>query len=120
MTVDIDQAEDTILGILPELISLEGAINTMGEYLIFDSIVTNEAHIGDIDYVFKLYIAVNSRTDDKRLAYQPINDALTALLNDWATNQKVAIGRSKPYSVKGLIVYEIPLIVQGFEHVEHC
>jgi len=122
MTIDIDKAESVIHSILPKLVMLEGAINTKGEFLIFDSIVINEAHTGDIDYVFKLYIAISSRIRNKRLAYQPINDALTKLVDDWAENQQVEVGRSKPYSIKSknLIVYEIALTVKGFEHVEHC
>lgn len=118
MTIAIDQAEAVILAILPELVLLEGKINSKGEYLLFDSLIINNAHIGDIDYVFKLYIAINSRTNDRRLAYESIDEALTALVEDWEVNQKVEIGRSKPYSIQGLIVYEIPLTVKGFDHVE--
>ena len=118
MTIAIDQAEQTIRAILPDLVMLEGKINSKGDYLLFDSLVINNAHIGDIDYVFKLYIAIHSRTNDKRLAYEPMNNTLTALVADWEINQTVEIGRSKPYSIQGLIVYEIPLTVKGFDYVE--
>jgi len=118
MAVDINKAESTIRNILPDLVSLSGAINTKGEYLIFNSIVPNEVDIDDIDYVFKLYIAINSRIDDNSLAYEPISKTLTNLISDYKENRIVEIGRVKPYSVKGLIVYEITLTVKGFEYVD--
>lgn len=121
MIVDISKAEEAILKILPKLTVLDGAINTRGEFLVFDSIVMNEAYTHDIDYVFKLFVAISSHTKSKRLAYKSMSEILSDLVEDWEENQKVEIGRTKPYSnpAKSLIIYEISLTVKGVEYVEH-
>ena len=116
MAIDIDAAEKAILAILPEATVLNGDINTMGTLLVFDSISINEAMIGDVDYVFQLYVSNSSRAKNNRLAYGEISAALNALLADFEVNMKVEVGHIKPYSIKGLIVYQIQLRVKGFEH----
>lgn len=119
MSIAIDQAEQTILAILPKTTKvLAGEINTMGSFLIFDSIKINNAHISDVDYVFNLFIAISSKAKNNRLVYTPLNDALNALVTDYQTNQKVELGQISPYSLKDLIVYQVKLIVKGFENVE--
>ncbi len=119
MSIAIDQAEQTILAILPNNTKiLAGEINTMGSFLIFDSIKINNAHISDVDYVFNLFIAISSKAKNNRLVYTPLNDALNALVIDYQTKQKVELGQISPYSLKGLIVYQVKLIVKGFENVE--
>ena len=117
--IAINDAEQLILDVLPSSTKvLAGEINTMGSFLIFDSIKINQAHISDVDYVFNLFIAISSKTKNKRLVYTPVNDALNSLLTDYQLNQKIAISSITPFSIKGLIVYQIKLIVKGFENVE--
>ena len=71
--------------------------------------------IDDMDYVFHLFIAISSKTKNKRLAYQPLDEALTALVADYQANRNIELGRIVPYSLKGLIVYKMPLTVRGFK-----
>lgn len=118
MSIDIDAAEQKIIAVLPKATVLNGDINTMGTFLVFDSININEFVIGDVDYVFQLYISISSRTKNKRLAYSDISAALNALLADFENNMKIDVGKIKPYAIKGLIVYQVQLTVKGFEHVE--
>ncbi len=115
MSVDISAAEKKILDVLPDVTVLAGEINAQGSYLIFDSIKVNESSIGDMDYRFNLFIAISSRTKNKRLAYQPVSDALSRLIEDFEKTQNIEVGTIKPYGAKSLIIYQIPLTVQGFE-----
>jgi len=118
MSVNISKAEQYIMNILPQVTKLQGEINTLGTYLLFDSITINNAIIDDIDYIFNLYISVSSKAKNTRLAYDPVSAALQALINDYVTKQKIEIGKIKPYAVKHLIVYQIPLTLKGYEHVD--
>ena len=113
--IDISQAEQTILSVLPKATVLNGEINTMGTFLVFERINVNELAITDVDYVFALYVAISSRAKNKRLAYEPINDSLNALLTAYERARKIEVGNIKPHGIKGLIVYQIQLTVKGFE-----
>lgn len=119
MPIDIDNAEQIILRVLPKATVLSGEINTMGTYLVFERMNINELAIGDVDYVFALYVSISSRTKSKRLAYGELSSALNALLSDFEENRKIEVGQIKPYAVKGLIVYQIQLTVKGFEHQDY-
>jgi len=114
MSIDISADEQLINAILPQAITLEGSVNTQGTYLVFDSIAVNEVHTGSIDTVFRLFIAISSRRSNKRLVYTPVTAALNALITDWDLNQKVKMGRITPFTVKGLIVYQVLLTVKGY------
>lgn len=114
MDIDISQAESKIRQVLPDVITLSGEINTLGSYLLFDAISVNEAGIGDVDYEFRLFIAISSKTKAKQLVYEPISEALTTLITHWQSHQQIAIGKIKPFASKRLIVYQIPLTVRGF------
>lgn len=119
MIIDIDEAEKLIFEVLPKATVLAGEINTMGTFLVFEKINVNELLIGDVDYVFALYVSISSRTKSKRLAYGELSSALNALLSDFEENRKIEVGQIKPYAVKGLIVYQVQLTVKGFDIEAH-
>lgn len=115
MAIDITKAEQLIIDVLGQVTKLQGDINTTGTFLVFDSIKINNAIIDDFDYFFNLYISVSSRAKNTRLAYDPISAALQSLVDDYVIRQKIEIGKIKPYAIKGLIVYQIPLTVKGYD-----
>lgn len=115
MAIQINIAEDKIMQVLPQATALHGEINSLGSYLVFDHIKVNNALIDDLDYVFHLFISISSKTKNKRLAYAPLDAALTALSDDYQANRNIELGHIVPYSIKGLIVYKIPLTVRGFK-----
>jgi hypothetical protein len=115
MPIEINNAENKIMQALPQVTALKGEINSLGSYLVFNHIKVNNAMIGDLDYVFHLFIAISSKTKNKRLVYTPLDDALTALSDDYQINRNIELGHIVPYSIKGLIVYKIPLTVRGFK-----
>lgn len=118
MDIDVSQAEQAILGILPQARMLENnAINSKGVFLVFHSLAMENAHLSQVGYQFRLYIAISSLASNNRLAYAPLSEALDALVKDWQQHQTVEIGRIKPNAAKGLIIYEIQLTYQGENHV---
>ena len=119
--VNIDAAQQRILEVITGVTTLSGEINNQGEYLVFDSLAINEPHTLDVGYKFNLYLAISSKTKNKRLAYQPISDRLNQLMTDYQLTQTIEVGNIVPYSLKGLIVYLVPLTVttlnEGAHHV---
>lgn len=115
MSVQIGLAEAKITSLLPQATKLAGEINSLGTYLIFDHLNINNALIGDVDYVFNLFVAISSNSKDNKLIYQPLDNALTILVDAYQLTQAVEVGNIKPYSIKGLIIYKIPLTVRGFK-----
>ncbi|MBL4774481.1 MAG: hypothetical protein JKY87_00270 [Mariprofundus sp.] len=113
--INIFNAETKILSLLTNVTMLAGEINSLGSYVVFDKLKINNAFIDDVDYIFNLFIAISSKTKNKRLAYAPLDEALTALMDDYQVNQDIELGGIVPYSIKGLIVYKIPLTVRGFK-----
>ncbi len=110
VAINISEAEQAILHILPQAKALENnAINTKGLFLVFHSLEMDNAYLGQVGYQFRLYIAINTRSQNNRLAYAPVSEALTALIKDWQQNQTVEMGRIKPNADKGLLIYEIYL-----------
>ena len=111
MTIDINQAERRILALLPEARALgNNAINTKGLFLVFHSLVLDNAYLAQVGYAFRLYVALNSQTRDRRLAYQPLSSALSRLLSDWQKNQAVELGPIRPAASRGLLIYEAHLV----------
>jgi len=113
--IDISKAEDSILTILPNLAVFDGEITANGEFFIFDSIVINNIHTRDIDYVFTLFVAISSHTENQRLSYDPVSNILSALLTDFELTQKVEIGEVTQSYMNNLVVYEITLTVKSDE-----
>ena len=118
MPVDINGAEQEILKILPKATLLQGIINTKGTFLLFDSLRIKELSVGDIDYIFQLYISISSHGNNNSLAYDGISSSLNALFSDFDRNRKIDIGKIQPHAIKGLIVYQIELTVKGFKDVQ--
>ena len=116
--IDINKAQEVITKVLPKVTLLQGAINTKGTYLVFSHININNASIEDFDYVFKCFVAIKTKSSNKALVYKPINDILNPLIKDWEQNAAIEIGDTKPYTIKGLIVYQIDLTVIGFKQEE--
>jgi len=113
--IQIAVQERKIISVLPHATLLAGEINTLGTYLIFDHLKVNNVFIDDVDYIFSLFIAISSKAKNKQLAYAPLDTALTALFAAQQTDMAIEIGNIKPFSIKGLIVYQIPLTVRGFK-----
>jgi len=113
--IHIAESEAKILSVIPQATLLAGEINSLGTYLVFDHLKINNAMIDDVDYIFSLFIAISSKAKNKKLIYTPLDDALSSLLTAYQTDMAIEVGAIKPFSIKGLIVYQIPLTVRGFK-----
>ncbi len=114
MSIDIAAAEERIQGVLPHVTELAGEINTKGTFLIFDHIDIKEPVIGGVNYIFNVYVSVSSKTKNKRLLYEPINAALNPLIEAVVNGECLSLGKIIPYAIKGLLIYKIPVTVEGF------
>lgn len=111
--IDIHQAEQRILRLLPDARPLgNNAINTKGLFLVFHSLALDNVYLAEAGYNFRLYVALNSQTQNRRLAYQPLSAALNTLITDWQRNQTVEIRAIRPAAAHGLLIYEIHLTMR--------
>lgn len=111
MSINIQAAEEYVRRIIPSAIPLCGEINTLGTYLLFDTLTVNNGFTEDVTYYFQCYVAVSTPTRNKGLMYDGLSDVLTQLIQAQQQEQRIELKTAQPFSSNRLIIYQIQIAV---------
>ncbi|KJY83287.1 hypothetical protein TW81_09825 [Vibrio galatheae] len=111
LVVDIKKAEAYLRNIIPKAIPLTGEINTVGTYLLFNTITINNGFTEDVTYNFNCYIAISSPSRSKGLIYDGLSEVLSKLIQAQQQEQQVEVKAAKPFSSNKLIIYQLGIAV---------
>lgn len=111
MSIDIQKAEDYLRAIIPKAIPLSGEINTMGTYLLFNTLSVNNGFTDDVTYNFNCYVAISTPSRRKGLIYDALSEVLTSLIEAQQQDMQIEVKAAQPFSSNKLIIYQLGIAV---------
>ncbi len=118
MSINIQQAEDYLCAIIPDVAPLCGEISTTGTYLLFNTITVNNSATENVSYNFSCYVAAPDTPSGKTQFYNTLNDTLSGLLKAEQTEQQIEIREMQSRDHDHLMVAQLDIAVTPLLHTE--